>query len=287
MTMFKTSRISCSLSTLAATLLLSTLPAFGASKEIIQLQTQVQQLQEQMSAMKQSFDERMGVMKNLIEQNTDAANKTTAAITALQSTLQKQQGDAAGKVDQLSGQIQALNDTMDELKVRLAKVSKQLEDMQSAQQSLAAQQQAAQAQAQAAAQAPPPDVLYANALRDYNGGKNDLASQEFSDYIKFYPNTDLAGNSYFYLAELQFRAGNYQQAVANYDQVLQNFPSGNKAAAAQLKKAFALIEMGQKDDGVQELRHLIQRYPRTNEATQARERLRKLGASAAGAKPGA
>jgi tol-pal system protein YbgF len=265
---------------------LAAAPAYGASKEIIQLQTQVQQLQEQMSAMKQSFDERMGVMKNLVEQNTDAANKTTAAITALQNSLQKQQGDAAGKVDQLSGQIQALNDTMDELKVRLAKVSKQLEDMQSTQQSLAAQQQAAQAQAQAQAQAPPPDVLYANALRDYNGGKNDLASQEFSDYIKFYPNTDLAGNAYFYMAELQFRAGNYQQAVTNYDQVLQNFPSGNKAAAAQLKKGFALIELGKKDDGVQELRHLIQRYPRTNEATQARERLRKLGASTSAAKPG-
>ena len=286
MTMSKTSRIPRGATMLAAALLLSALPAFGASKEIIQLQTQVQQLQEQMSAMKQSFDERMGVMKNLVEQNTDAANKTTAAIAALQNTLQKQQGDAAGKVDQLSGQIQALNDTMDELKVRLAKVSKQLEDMQSTQQSLAASQQAAQAQAQAQAQAPPPDVLYANALRDYNGGKNDLASQEFSDYIKFYPNTDLAGNAYFYMAELQFRAGNYQQAVTNYDQVLQNFPSGNKAAAAQLKKGFALIELGKKDDGVQELRHLIQRYPRTNEATQARERLRKLGASTTAAKPG-
>jgi tol-pal system protein YbgF len=273
---------------LLAALWLAAVPAFGASKEIIQLQTQVQQLQEQMANMRQTFDERMGVMKNLVEQNTDAANKTTAAITSLQSTLQKQQGDSAGHVDQLSGQIQALNDTLDELKVRLAKVSKQLEDMQSAQQSIAAQQQATQSQAQAQAQAPPPDVLYANALRDYNGGNNDLASQEFADYIKFYPNTDLAGNSYFYLAELQFRAANYKQAVTNYDQVLQNFPSGTKAASAQLKKGFALIELGQKDDGVQELRHLIQRYPKTSEAVQARDRLKKLGVSAsATAKPGA
>jgi len=264
---------------LVAALCLASLPAHAASKEIIQLQTQVQQLQEQMTAMKTSFDERMGVMKNLVEANTDATNKTTAAITTLQNSLTKQQGDASGHVDQLSGQIQALNDTLDELKVRLAKVSKQLEDMQSAQQSMAAQQQATQAQAQAQSQAPPPDVLYANALRDYNGGKNDLAAQEFTDYLKFYPNTDLAGNAYFYLAELQFRAGNYQQAVGNYDQVLQNFPSGNKAASAQLKKGFALIEMGQKDDGVQELRHLIQRYPKTSEAVQARDRLRKLGVS--------
>jgi tol-pal system protein YbgF len=270
---------------LLSTLWLAVAPAWGASKEMIQLQTQVQQLQEQMTAMQRGFDERMGVMKNLVETNTDAVNKATAAVITLQSTLQKQQGDSAGRVDQLSGQIQSLNDTLDELKARLAKVSKQLEDMQSSQQSLAAQQATTQAQAQAVASAPPPDVLYNNALRDYNGDKNDLAVQEFSDYIKFYPNTDLAGNSYFYLGEIQFRQGNYQQAAQSYDQVLQNFPTGNKAASAQLKKGFSLIELGKQNEGVAELRHVIQRYPRSNEALQARERLKKLGVSAT-ARPG-
>jgi tol-pal system protein YbgF len=262
---------------LASVLWLGVAPAWGVSKEMVQLQTQVQQLQEQMTAMQRSFDERMGVMKNLVEQDTDAVNKVANALNALQATLQKQQNDAGTKNEQLSGQIQALNDTMDELKVRLAKVSKQLEDMQSAQQSIQANQATQQAAADAAKNAPPPDVLYNNALRDYNGGKNDLASQEFSDYVKFYPNTDLAGNCYFYLGEIQFRQGNYQQASQSYDQVLQNFPSGNKAASAQLKKGFSLIELGKQDDGVNELKRLIQRYPRAPEALQARDRLRKLG----------
>ena len=204
---------------LLSALWLTVSPAWGASKEMIQLQTQVQQLQEQMTAMQRSFDERMGVMKNLVERDTDAINKATSALTALQTTLQKQQGDSSTHVDQLSGQIQSLNDTLDELKARLAKVSKQLEDMQSSQQSQAAQQAQQQQQQQAAASAPPPDVLYNNALRDYNGDKNDLATQEFSDYVKFYPNTDLAGNCYFYLGEIQFRQGNYQQAAKSYDQV--------------------------------------------------------------------
>ena len=125
-------------------------------------------------------------------------------------------------------------------------------------------------------------MLYNNALRDYNAAKNDLAAQEFADYVKYYPNTDLAGNVYFYLADLEFRQGNYQQAVKDYDQVLQNFPTGNKAPAAQLKKGFALLELGQKDSGIAELRRLIQRYPRSNEALQARDRLRKLGVPATG-----
>ena len=48
--------------------------------------------------------------------------------------------------------------------------------------------------------------------------------------------------------------------------------------AADLKKGLALIELGQKDEGVAELRHVIQRYPRSNEALQAREWLKKEGA---------
>ena len=274
----KTHRISAFVA-LFLILWLSVAPAFGANKEMIQLQTQVQQLQEQMTGMQRSFDERMGIMRNLIEKDTDSVNKVAAALNNLQQTLQTQQQGEGSKADQLSGQIQALNDTMDEIKVRLAKVTKQLEDMQAAQQSFAAQQASQQQQQQALAQAPPPDVLYNNALRDYNGGKNDLATQEFSDYIKFYPNTDLAGNSYYYLGELQFKQANYQQAVQSYDQVLQNFPSGNKAASAQLKKGFALLELGKQDEGVSELRHLIQRYPHSPEALQARERLRKAGVS--------
>src|SRR6202041_382897 len=143
---------------LLSMLWLAVTPAWGVSKEMIELQTQVQQLQEQMTAMQRSFDERMGVMKNLVEQDTDAINKVTVALGTLQATLQKQQGDSGAHVDQIAGQIQSLNDTLDELKARLAKVSKQLEDMQSSQQSQASQQATQQAQQQAAASAPPPDV---------------------------------------------------------------------------------------------------------------------------------
>jgi len=269
---------------LLSALWLGVTPAWGVSKEMVQLQTQVQQLQEQMTAMQRSFDERMGVMKNLVEQDTDAVNKVVNALGALQGALVKQQTDGGQKVDQLSGQIQALNDTMDEIKVRLAKVTKQLEDMQAAQQNIQAQQASQQAAAEAAKNAPPPDVLYNNALRDYNGGNNDLATQELQQYLQFYPNTDLAGNCYFYLGEIEFRKGNYQPAAQYYDQVLQNFPSGNKAASAELKKGFSLVELGKQDDGVAELRRVVQRYPHSPEALQARERLHKLGVATTGSR---
>jgi tol-pal system protein YbgF len=263
---------------------LATTPAWAVNRELVELQTQVQQIQDQMTALKQSLDERMGVIKNLMDQNTDSINKVTVAITNMQVAIQKQQSDTNNHVDQLSGQLQTLNDSLDELKARLGKVTNQLEAMQQAQQTLAAQANAQAQQTQQQQQqmsVPPPDVLYNNALRDYNGGNVDLAKQEFSDYVKNYPNTDLAGNAYFYLAEMDFKAGDYPNAIKGYDQVLQTFPDGSKAASAELKKGMAQIEAGQKDAGITTLRHVVQRYPRTNEATQAKDRLRKLGVATA------
>jgi two-component system NtrC family response regulator len=61
---------------------------------------------------------------------------------------------------------------------------------------------------------------------------------------------------------------------------------GNKTAAAQLKKGLALVQLGKKDAAVRELNAVVQRYPRSIEATTARDQLRKLGVSASG-KPSA
>ncbi len=259
-----------------------TVPAFPVSKEIVQLQTQIQALQDQMTQMRQSFDERMGIMRDLVERSTDSVNKVGSSLSDLQKQLQQQHADANGRNDQLSGQIQALNDSVDELKARMNKIAQQLQDVQNAQQNLntaPAGQPAGGGAAQQ--QAPPPDVLYNNAIRDYNSANYQLAAQEFTDYLKAYPNTDMAGNAQFYLAEMEYRGQNYQQAIQDYDKVLEQYPGGNKAAAAQLKKGYALIELGQKQAGIQELRSLITRYPRSIEAQQARERLQKLGASPA------
>src|SRR5882757_11158613 len=265
-----------------------TASAADTKSQLIQIQTQLQLMQDNMSRMQQSFDERMGVMKDLLTQQTDNVNKMGTTVQNLQKTLGQQGNDAGTKVDQISGQVQSLHDAVDELKARLAKVNKQLDDMAAGQQNLNGNQPPAPGGA-ASIQAPPADVLYNNALRDYNAAKYQLAQQEFADYVKFYGNTDLAGNAQFYIADIEYRQGNYQQAVVEYDKVLEQYPGGNKAAAAQLKKGYALLELGNKDAGVKELQSLIARYPRAPEAAQAKDRLRKTGATptASSRKPGA
>jgi tol-pal system protein YbgF len=263
-----------------------TAAAADTKSQLIQIQTQLQIMQDNMSRMQQSFDERMGVMKDLLTQQIDNVNKMGTTVQNLQKTLGQQTTDAGSKVDQISGQVQALHDSVDELKARLAKVSKQLDDMQTAQQNISSPPVGQPGGSPGGAagnvpQAPPADTLYNDGLRDYNANKNDLASQEFTQYLQAYGNTDLAGNAQFYLGEIAYRQGNFNGAVQAYNKVLDQYPGGNKTAAAQLKKAYALLELGQRDAGVQELRSLISRYPKSPEALQARDRLTKLGAAGA------
>jgi tol-pal system protein YbgF len=256
--------------------------AQSTKSQLIQIQTQLQMLQDNMARMQQSFDERMGVMKDMITQQTDNVNKMGVAVQNLQKTLGAQTTDASSKVDQISGQVQSLHDAVDELKARLAKVSTQLDDLESKAQNLpqpgGGQPAGPGGAANNTPQAPPPEMLYNNALSDFNAGKNDLAAQEFGQYVQVYGNTDLAGNAQFYLGEIDYRRANYQAAVQDYNKVLDQYPGGNKGAAAQLKKGYALLELGQRDAGVQELRSLISRYPKSPEAVQAKERLTKVGA---------
>jgi len=263
----------------------------GTKEQLIQLQTTVQLLQDNMARMQQSFDERMGVMKDLITQQTDNVNRMSNTVDSLQKSLQQQNNDSASKVDQVSGQVQALHDAVDELKARLAKVGKQLDDIQAAQQNIVSPPPGGSpagspggGSANPANAAPPPDVLYNNALGDFNAGKNDLAAQEFTQFLQVYGNNDLAGNAQFYLGEIDYRRSNFQAAIQDYNKVLDQYPGGNKGAAAQLKKGFAYLELGQKDAGVQELRSLISRYPKSPEAIQARDRLTKLGVASGGAR---
>jgi tol-pal system protein YbgF len=280
--------------------------AHAVSKEIIQLQTQVQQLQDALQHLQQSNDERMGVLQHLVEQTADSVNRMSQTLTTLQQQVQAQDGQG-GKVDQLSGQIQGVNDSIDELKTRISQLDKTLQGIQSQLQNIntqpAAQPGSAApgslpgtgtpgtgpdaAQQPPQPQAPPVDQLYQGALRDYTSARYDIATGEFNDVIKYYPQDDLAGNAWFYLGEIAYRKGDYPAAIKNYDAVLEQFSGSPKAPAAQLRKGIAEIDSNQREAGVRDLRNLIQRYPQTPESAQARSRLNGMGVRIVPAKPSA
>ena len=280
--------------------------ARAASKEIIELQTQVQQLLDMVQRLQSTLDTRLGVVQHLAEQTADDANRMTATVNALQQKINAQNDAGSGKLDTLSGQVQSLNDSVDELKSRIAKLDKTVQDMQA---QLQTQQSpppgaapnalapggaaptdtvpgapaAAPASSVPAANAAPPlQATFQAGLRDYNAARYDVAASEFQDVIHYYPLDELAGTAQFYIGDIAYRRGKYSDAVKDFNAVLEGFPGNPKAPAAQLRKGLALLQMKDKRDaGIHELRLLIQRHPQSPEAAQARAKLAGLGARGA------
>lgn len=262
--------------------------AFAQKKEIIQLQRDMELLSQTVRDVQRSIDEKHAVLKTLIEQSLDSVNRLNTTMGALQKAVQDVQASTGARVDSMAIQVQALADNLEEVKVRLGRLTQQLSDAQGVIQNL---------DAKIAGGAPLPveggspaapgsvasaEVLYSNALRDYTTGKFDLARQEFLDYLKSYPDTDLASNAEFYLGEILFTEKKYRESIAQYDRVLENHPKSFKLADARLKKGMALLELGQKTSAIRELREVARRHPGTEADRRARAKLRELGATISG-----
>jgi tol-pal system protein YbgF len=267
--------------------------AHAVSKEIVELQTQVQQLLDMVQRLQSTMDSKFGVLQNLSQQTADAANQMQTVINTLQQKLNTQNDAVNGKLDTVSGQMQSINDSIDELKSRADKLQQTVKDLQSQIQTLQAPpptttqpgQPGDNSQpggqpgvgANAAPTAPPLQQTFQAGLRDYNAAKYQVAAAEFQDVAHYYPLDDLAGTAQFYLGEIAYQQKDYPDAISAYNAVLEGFSGNSKAPAAQLHKGLALIEEDKKDAGIRELRQLIQRHPQTPEARVARSKLNGMG----------
>jgi TolA-binding protein len=274
--------------------------AHAVSKEIIELQTQVQQLLDMVQRIQSTLDQRFGVLQNLAQQTADQAKQMGTTVSDLQLKINAQNEAVGGKVDTVSGQVQSLNDSVDELKSRIAKLDKTVQDLQAQLQNTQTPTQPGGMPsgspagggampgsgptaggmvpgAAGGSQAPPLQETYQSGLRDYNAGRYEVAAGEFRDVLHFYPLDDLAGTAQFYLGEIAYQQKHYDEAVNAYSLVLEGFSGNPKAPAAQLHKGLALLAVNKKDAGVHELRLLIQRHPRTPEAASARTKLNGMG----------
>jgi TolA-binding protein len=298
---------------------------------MIQLQTQVQQLQDAIANLQKTNDESFGMLKQLVQQTADSVNTMSATVNGLKLSMQNQQEAIGASNQQLSGQVQSLNDSIDELKARMARLEKGMNAIQNQQQTTnAALSNLPQGGVPAGAspsgpsQAAPnssPNIapgtapgsgmdsdpnqssngalpanaepipasspannrpsagdMYRGAYADYISARYALASSEFTDLIKAYPDDNLSGNAWFYLGEMQTRSHKPSAAIRDYDEVLTHYIDNAKVPAAELHKAQALIDTHQNEAAEKELHALIQRFPVSPEASQARAKLNSLRA---------
>jgi len=276
-------------------------PAEAVAREIIDLQRDVTSLLQGQKDISTQMIQDHTAIRTVVSGFTDNVNRLSGTMASLQKSVQDVQANSGARLDTMSTQVQGLSDNLEEIKSRLGKLNQQLVDLQNSVQSMDAKiSGSAPASAVGAATptassnppansavappsgAPSADTLYSNGYRDLQSGKYDLANSEFQDYLKYYSKTDLASNAQFYIGEIAYKQKNYQQAVTEYDKVLNNYPKSFKLASALLQRGRAFIELGQKSSGIRDLREVVKRFPGSEEDRYARGKLRDLGVPVAG-----
>jgi tol-pal system protein YbgF len=122
-----------------------------------------------------------------------------------------------------------------------------------------------------------PEELYRSSYEDYMRGNYDLAAQGFAEYLRRWGDTDLADNALYWIGECYDAQDKPDQALESFSQVLDRYPTSDKAAAAQLKKGLIYLEQGDQGQGVVHLQYVVYEHPGSPEADLAREKLRSLG----------
>jgi tol-pal system protein YbgF len=274
-------------------------PGFGASREILDLQRDVAQIQDQLRSLQQSQDQRLAALTTLAQQALDAANKANTSVSVLESgirqNLREQEKNVVAPVagvglrlDQMTTGVQSLHQSVADITSLLGKLQQQVTDLSNAVRSAQTPaapppppgQEGSAALAPASSAPPvPAETLYANAMRDRSGGKADLALSEFGDYVKYYSNTDLAPRAQFYIAEIHYQRGDFDAAMREFETVVDRYPSNDLTADALYMKGMSQIKLGRPTQGQQTLQTLIKKYPTSAASTRACNQIKTTGLS--------
>lgn len=203
-------------------------------------------------------------------------------VAALSRTVSQQTSQLLKSNADIQQEIRALREQMETLQAALESTNQRLgqlsQELAAAREKLQAMGTTPAAPAQAAgAQPSEPAQLYNSAYEDYMRGNYDLAIQGFSEYLRRYPETELADNALYWIGECNYSKKDYDKAIDTFTQLLNTYKTSDKAAAALLKKGFAYLEKGDKSQAVINLQYVVFEYPASPEATLAKERLAKLG----------
>jgi TolA-binding protein len=276
--------------------------AFGQdTKDLVRyLQRDVALLQADMSSthrMLEGLDAKLDSLTALMRETAENSNRATSALekrfderlAAQEQSLVAPVAGIGAKVDTMTDEFRYVRESVADINTRLRQLSTQVVDLNNTIQVMQAPPLPPGAEGPTAANAPAPngppaglsaDRLYADARRDMNAGNNEIAMQEFQDYLRWFDNTPYASNAQFYIGNIHLNEQRFPEALAAFNLVLEKYPANNnKAVDAAYMKAKTLAQMGRQSAAEQEFKLLIEKHPGHELAAKAKAELSALGVS--------
>lgn len=131
---------------------------------------------------------------------------------------------------------------------------------------------------EAAPAAVDPKLLYQQAQRSYANDDYAGALSQFDSYLAQYSNNDpdLSANAQFWKAKCLFNMNRYDESVKSFEALRTSYPTSTKVPFAMHNQAVAHSRLGQTAEAERLMEGVIEQYPVSPAADQARADLRKL-----------
>jgi tol-pal system protein YbgF len=123
-------------------------------------------------------------------------------------------------------------------------------------------------------------AIYDAAFNALKSGDYPKAIAGFRGFVESYPASPLASNAQYWLGEAHYVTREYQNAITAFQKVTTQWPDSRKAPDAMVKVGFTQSALGRNGDARVTLEEVVRRYPGTEAAQLASERLKRLPANA-------
>ena len=120
--------------------------------------------------------------------------------------------------------------------------------------------------------------VYGQSFDALKAGSYSIAITGFKDFLSSYPASPLAENAQYWLGEAFYVTRDFDSATGAFKTVLQKWPDSRKAPDALLKLGYTQLEQKKVGEGRASLAQVVQKYPGTDAAKLAAERLQRAPA---------
>jgi tol-pal system protein YbgF len=132
----------------------------------------------------------------------------------------------------------------------------------------------------AAASSSEEQTVYAQSFDALKAGSYSVAITGFKGFLSSYPSSPLAENAQYWLGEAYYVTHDLDAAAGAFRTVTQKWPNSRKTPDAMLKLGYTQLDQKKVSEGRVTLSQVVQKYPGTDAARLATERLQRTPASA-------
>ena len=256
--------------------------------EIVKISTDMSEQREDTKATKEQI--------LYLQKRLDSLNANVKGTDDIQKAL----ADYGAKSDQLATDIQILQGKLEENNFHIAELTQKLDDKSFKIAELSARIEELEAKVRllnagtsmAATvlsgtvsdrdKKPPPKTIepseaYRQAKNDFDKGNFDLALAGFQNYIAQFPDSSLAAAAQYWIGECYSSKKDYTRAIEAFGLVITSYPKSDKAPGAKLKIGLSYLSAKNTEKAREYLNKVIQEHRGTAEAEIAADRLSKIG----------